>query len=123
MASPPLQYRADYCSYDQGNLNTLARYALTTIVDGLKGHGFDSEYSSVASIFADSVSQFNNPAEALQNLGRNREHNGSRQAWFSAAAGEKVEPFVNKVLANFKSEPQDFVRKCCFQLLIDTMSW
>ncbi|OCA06553.1 hypothetical protein [Wolbachia endosymbiont of Trichogramma pretiosum] len=45
------------------------------VIDGSKGRGFDSEYNHVASIFADSVNQFNNPSEALRNLGRNRERN------------------------------------------------
>ncbi|WP_264688071.1 DEAD/DEAH box helicase family protein [Wolbachia endosymbiont (group A) of Sympetrum striolatum] len=108
------QYEADYCNYDQGDLNTLAKYALTTIIDESKSRGFDSEYNHVASIFTDSTSQFNNPAEALQNLGRNRERNPNRQPWFFAAGGEKIELFVDKVLAKLKSAPQDFCQKVLF---------
>lgn len=108
------QYEADYCNYDQGDLNTLAKYALTTIIDESKGRGFDGEYNHVASIFTDSTSQFNNPAEALQNLGRNRERNPNRQPWFFAAGGEKIELFVDKVLAKLKSAPQDFCQKVLF---------
>ncbi|WP_343289558.1 hypothetical protein [Wolbachia endosymbiont of Encarsia formosa] len=107
-------YRTLYCDYEKRDFDALAKYALTTIVDGSKGRGFDSEYNHVASIFADSVSQFNNPSEALQNLGRNRERNESRQSWFFAAAGEKVELFVNKILANFKNEPRKFCQKVLF---------
>lgn len=107
-------YRPIYCDYEKRDFDALAKYALTTVVDGSKGRGFDSEYNHVASIFADSLSQFNNPAEALQNLGRNRERNESRQSWFFAAAGEKVELFVNKILANFKNEPQKFCQKVLF---------
>lgn len=84
------KYGVDYCNYDQGDLNTLAKYALITIIDESKGRGFDSEYNHVASIFTDSTSQFNNPAGALQNLGRNRERNPNRQPWFFAAGGEKL---------------------------------
>ncbi|MDX5495105.1 MAG: DEAD/DEAH box helicase family protein [Wolbachia endosymbiont of Nomada marshamella] len=62
------EYEVDYCNYDQGDLSTLAKYALITIIDESKGRGFDSEYNHVASIFRDSTSQFNNPAEALQNF-------------------------------------------------------
>lgn len=98
-------YQTIYCDYEKRDFDALAKCALTTIVDGSKGRGFDSEYNHVASIFSDSVSQFNNPAEALQNLGRNRERNPNRQAWFFTAAGENVELFVNKILANFKNEP------------------
>ncbi|WP_353270442.1 hypothetical protein [Wolbachia endosymbiont (group A) of Myopa testacea] len=105
------KYGADYCNYDKGDLSTLAKYALTTIIDESKGRGFDSEYNHVASIFTDSTSQFNNPAEALQNLGRNRERNPNRQPWFFAAGGEKIELFVDKVLAKLKSAPQDFCQK------------
>ncbi|WP_264338391.1 DEAD/DEAH box helicase family protein [Wolbachia endosymbiont (group A) of Cheilosia soror] len=105
---------ADYCNYRQDDLSTLAKYALTTIVDESKGRGFDSEYNHVASIFNNSTSQFNNPAEALQNLGRNRERNISRQPWFFAATGEKVELFVDKVLAKLKSAPQNFCQKVLF---------
>lgn len=108
------KYGADYCNYDQGDLSTLAKYALTTIIDESKGRGFDSEYNHVASIFTDSTSQFNNPAEALQNLGRNRERNPNRQPWFFAAGGEKIELFVDKVLAKLKSAPQDFCQKVLF---------
>ncbi|WP_353280849.1 hypothetical protein [Wolbachia endosymbiont (group B) of Cyclophora punctaria] len=108
------KYRALYCDYEKRDFDSLAKYALTTVIDGSKGRGFDSEYNHVASIFADSVSQFNNPSEALQNLGRNRERNESRQSWFFAAAGEKVELFVNKILANFKNEPQKFCQKVLF---------
>lgn len=104
----------DCCNYDQGDLSTLAKYALITIIDESKGRGFDSEYNHVASIFTDSTSQFNNPAEALQNLGRNRERNPNRQPWFFAAGGEKVELFVDKVLAKLKSAPQDFCQKVLF---------
>ncbi|WP_241654150.1 DEAD/DEAH box helicase [Wolbachia endosymbiont of Laodelphax striatellus] len=105
------KYRTIYCDYEKRDFDALAKYALTTVIDGSKGRGFDSEYNHVASIFADSVSQFNNPSEALQNLGRNRERNESRQSWFFAAAGEEVELFVNKILANFKNEPQKFCQK------------
>lgn len=107
-------YRTLYCDYEKRDFDSLAKYALTTVIDGSKGRGFDSEYNHVASIFADSVSQFNNPSEALQNLGRNRERNESRQSWFFAAAGEEVELFVNKILANFKNEPQKFCQKVLF---------
>ncbi|WP_353278653.1 DEAD/DEAH box helicase family protein [Wolbachia endosymbiont (group B) of Longitarsus flavicornis] len=107
-------YRTLYCDYEKRDFDSLAKYALTTVIDGSKGRGFDSEYNHVASIFADSVSQFNNPSEALQNLGRNRERNESRQSWFFAAAGEKVELFVNKILANFQNEPQKFCQKVLF---------
>ncbi|MFT4313570.1 MAG: DEAD/DEAH box helicase [Wolbachia pipientis] len=102
------------CDYEKRDFDSLAKYALTTVIDGSKGRGFDSEYNHVASIFADSASQFNNPSEALQNLGRNRERNESRQSWFFAAADEKVELFVNKILANFKNEPQKFCEKILF---------
>ncbi|WP_265036883.1 DEAD/DEAH box helicase family protein [Wolbachia endosymbiont (group A) of Anomoia purmunda] len=108
------KYGVDYCNYDQEDLNTLAKYALTTIVDESKGRGFDSEYNHVASIFTDSTSQFNNPAGALQNLGRNRERNPNKQPWFFAAGGEKIELFVDKVLAKLKSAPQDFCQKVLF---------
>ncbi len=108
------EYRTLYCDYEKRDFDSLAKYALTTVIDGSKGRGFDSEYNHVASIFADSVSQFNNPSEALQNLGRNRERNESRQSWFFAAAGEEVELFVNKILANFKNEPQKFCQKVLF---------
>ncbi|WP_425383894.1 DEAD/DEAH box helicase [Wolbachia endosymbiont (group B) of Anania hortulata] len=108
------KYRTIYCDYEKRDFDSLAKYALTTVIDGSKGRGFDSEYNHVASIFADSVSQFNNPSEALQNLGRNRERNESRQSWFFAAAGEEVELFVNKILANFKKEPQKFCQKVLF---------
>ncbi|WP_349968113.1 DEAD/DEAH box helicase [Wolbachia endosymbiont of Armadillidium arcangelii] len=107
-------YRTIHCDYEKRDFDALAKCALTTIVDGSKGRGFDSEYNHVASIFADSISQFNNPSEALQNLGRNRERNASRQAWFFAAAGEKVELFVDKILANFKNEPRNFCQKILF---------
>ncbi len=104
----------EYCDYSQGNVNALAKCALTTVVDGSKGRGFDSEYNHVASIFTDSASQFNDPAEALQNLWRNRERNISRQSWFFAVAGEKVELFVDKVLAKLKSPPRYFCQKVLF---------
>ncbi len=55
-----------------------------------------------------------NPAGALQNLGRNRERNPNRQPWFFAAGGEKIELFVDKVLAKLKSAPQDFCQKVLF---------
>ncbi|WCR58334.1 DEAD/DEAH box helicase family protein [Wolbachia endosymbiont of Ctenocephalides felis wCfeJ] len=106
--------KADYCSYDQSDLNALAKHALTTIVDGSKGRGFDSEYNHIASIFVDSTSQFNNPAEVLQNLGRNREFNVSRQPWFFAAAGKGAELFINKVLAKLNNAPRDFCKKLLF---------
>lgn len=108
------KYRALYCDYEKRYFYLLAKYALTTVIDASKGRGFDSEYNHVASIFADSVSQFNNPSEDLQNLGRNRERNESRQSWFFVAAGQKVELFVNKILANFKNEPQKFCQKVLF---------
>jgi hypothetical protein len=108
------KHSVEYCDYSQGNVNALAKCALTTVVDGSKGRGFDSEYNHVASIFTDSASQFNDPAEALQNLGRNRERNTSRQSWFFAAAGEKVELFVDKVLAKLKSPPRYFCQKVLF---------
>ncbi|MGL9681722.1 MAG: hypothetical protein ACR5K2_01820 [Wolbachia sp.] len=57
---------------------------------------FDSEYNHVASIFTDLASQFNDPAEALQNLRKDMERNISRQSWV-AFAGEKVELFVDKI--------------------------
>ncbi|MFP3029972.1 MAG: hypothetical protein ACEY3M_01945 [Wolbachia sp.] len=108
------KYGVDYCNYDQKDLNKLAKYALTTIVDESKGRGFDSEYNHVASMFTDSTSQFNDPAGALQNLGRNRERNPNRQPWFFAAGGEKIELFVGKVLARLKSAPQAFCKKVLF---------
>ena len=106
--------KADYCNYDQSDLNTLAKHALTTIVDESKGRGFDSKYNHVASIFLDSTSQFNNPAEVLQNLGRNRELNISRQPWFFAAAGKRAELFIDKIVTNLNSKPRDFCEKILF---------
>lgn len=87
---------------------------MTTIIDESKGRGFDSEYNHVASVFIDSTSQFNNLAEDLQNLGRNRKRNPNRQPWFFAAGGEKNELFVYNVLAKLKSAPQDFCQKVLF---------
>ncbi|MGL9761681.1 MAG: hypothetical protein ACR5LB_05800 [Wolbachia sp.] len=42
------------------------------------------------------------------------EHNISRQSWFFAVAGEKVELFVDKVLAKLKSPPRYFYQKVLF---------
>lgn len=108
------EYKAEYCDYDKQNFDALAKYALTTVIDKSKGRGFDSEYNHVASIFTESCSQFNNPAEVLQNLGRNREHNLNRQPWFFAAAGEKVELFIDKVVKKLKIPPQKFCEKVLF---------
>jgi len=47
-------------------------------------------------------------------LGRNRERNPNRQPWFFAAGGEKIELFVDEVLAKLKSAPQDFCQKVLF---------
>ncbi|WP_265033629.1 hypothetical protein [Wolbachia endosymbiont (group A) of Sicus ferrugineus] len=47
-------------------------------------------------------------------MGRNRERNPNRQPWFFAAGGEKVELFVDKVLAKLKSAPQDFCQEVLF---------
>lgn len=108
------EYSAEYCDYSKEDIDNLAKYALTTIIDGSKGRGVDSEYNHVASIFTDSCSQFNNPSEALQNLGRNREKNPNRQSWFFAAAGEKTELFIDEVLAKLNSDPGEFCKNILF---------
>lgn len=108
------EYSAKYCEYNKEDIDNLAKYALTTIVDESKGRGFDSEYNHVASIFTDSCSQFNDPSEALQNLGRNREKNPNRQPWFFAAASEKTEVLIEEILAKLNSDPKDFCKNILF---------
>ncbi|WCR53632.1 MAG: hypothetical protein PG981_000654 [Wolbachia endosymbiont of Ctenocephalides orientis wCori] len=108
------EYGAKYCEYEKEDIDNLAKYALTTIVDESKGRGFDSEYNHVASIFTDSCSQFNDPSEALQNLGRNREKNPNRQPWFFAAASEKTEVLIEEILAKLNSDPKDFCKNILF---------
>ncbi|OEY87151.1 hypothetical protein BIY23_01580 [Wolbachia pipientis] len=102
---------AEYCDYDDCDIETLAKCGLITLVDGSKGRGFDSEYNHVVSMFTQSYSEFNNPSDTLQNLGRNRERNPYRQSWFFVAYGRKTKLFVEDVLNKLNLEQTAFFKK------------